>query len=250
MSAQKTFRFPRQALAMTLAILVCVGCGDDNGPDDEATGTLLEGSVTDVQAQVVSGAFAALASTEGVTVSIGSKSTETDVNGNFRLRDFGIGTQDVLFFHNDGSGSFVLTDVERGDEYDFQFSISGGQVSSQHTGTWVGEGGSTDPSSQGLVTITMIIAQNGNSLTGTASIAAHDTTSWHVSGTENGHAVEGMFTVTTSTSLCASDGDFEGTFEADTLSATFDEVRPDDWTAEQEAECGPVESGIFTLIKQ
>jgi hypothetical protein len=59
-----------------------------------------------------------------------------------------------------------------------------------------------------------------------------------------------MFTVTTSTSLCASDGDFEGTFEADTLFATFDEVRPDDWTAEQEAECGPVESGVLTLIKQ
>jgi hypothetical protein len=249
MSAQKTFRTYHQALALLLAVLLCVGCGDDNGPDEEQTGTLLEGSVTDVQAQVVQGGFA-LASTEGVTVSIGTKSTETDVNGNFRLRDFGIGTQDVLFFHDDGSGAFVLTEVERGDEYEFQFSISGGQVSSQHTGTWVGEGGSTDPSSQGLVTITMIIAQNGNSLTGTASIAAHDTTSWHVSGTENGHAVEGMFTVTTSTSLCASDGDFEGTFEADTLFATFDEVRPDDWTAEQETECGPVESGVLTLIKQ
>lgn len=249
MSAQKTFRTYHQAPALLLAVLLCVGCGDDNGPDEEQTGTLLEGSVTDVQAQVVQGGFA-LASTEGVTVSIGTKSTETDVNGNFRLRDFGIGTQDVLFFHDDGSGAFVLTEVERGDEYEFQFSISGGQVSSQHTGTWVGEGGSTDPSSQGLVTITMIIAQNGNSLTGTASIAAHDTTSWHVSGTENGHAVEGMFTVTTSTSLCASDGDFEGTFEADTLFATFDEVRPDDWTAEQEAECGPVESGVLTLIKQ
>jgi hypothetical protein len=249
MSAQKTFRTYHQAPALLLAVLLCVGCGDDNGPDEEQTGTLLEGSVTDVQAQVVQGGFA-LASTEGVTVSIGTKSTETDVNGNFRLRDFGIGTQDVLFFHDDGSGAFVLTEVERGDEYEFQFSISGGQVSSQHTGTWVGEGGSTDPSSQGLVTITMIIAQNGNSLTGTASIAAHDTTSWHVSGTENGHAVEGMFTVTTSTSLCASDGDFEGTFEADTLFATFDEVRPDDWTAEQETECGPVESGVLTLIKQ
>jgi hypothetical protein len=249
MSAQKTFRTYHQAPALLLAVLLCVGCGDDNGPDEEQTGTLLEGSVTDVQAQVVQGGFA-LASTEGVTVSIGTKSTETDVNGNFTLRDFGIGTQDVLFFHDDGSGAFVLTEVERGDEYEFQFSISGGQVSSQHTGTWVGEGGSTDPSSQGLVTITMIIAQNGNSLTGTASIAAHDTTSWHVSGTENGHAVEGMFTVTTSTSLCASDGDFEGTFEADTLFATFDEVRPDDWTAEQETECGPVESGVLTLIKQ
>jgi hypothetical protein len=137
MSAQKTFRTYHQAPALLLAVVLCVGCGDDNGPDEEQTGTLLEGSVTDVQAQVVQGGFA-LASTEGVTVSIGTKSTETDVNGNFTLRDFGIGTQDVLFFHDDGSGAFVLTEVERGDEYEFQFSISGGQVSSQHTGTWVG----------------------------------------------------------------------------------------------------------------
>lgn len=250
MSAQKTFRTYHQAPALLLAVLLCVGCGDDNGPDEEQTGTLLEGSVTDVQAQVVQGGFA-LASTEGVTVSIGTKSTETDVNGNFTLRDFGIGTQDVLFFHDDGSGAFVLTEVERGDEYEFQFSISGGQVSSQHTGTWVGEGGSTDPSSQGLVTITMIIAQNGNALSGTASIPPPDNTSWNISGTETGHVVkDGTFTVTTTNSFCASDGEFDGVFTADTLDATFVEVRGPDWTAEQETECGPVESGSFKLIKQ
>ena len=246
MSAQKTFRIHQRAPAILLALLLCVGCGDDNDPEDESTGTLLEGSVTDVQAKVVRGGFA-LASTEGVTVSIGSKTTQTDVNGNFTLRDFGIGTQDVLFFHDDGSGAFVLTDVERGDEYSFLFSISGGQVSSQHTGTWVGNGGSTDSTSQGLVALTMVIAQNGNDLTGTASIGAPDNTSWNIIGTETGHTATGTLTVTSTNSDCASDGDFEGTFVADTLSGTFVEVHAADGSQDH---CGPNEAGIFNVVKQ
>lgn len=229
--------------ALLLALLVCVGCGDDNGPEDEQTGTTLQGTVTSFQAQVVGGGFG-LASTEGVTVAIGSKSTETDVNGNYLLRDFGIGTQNVLFSRDAGSGTYVLTGIERGDAFLLdQVVVSGGQVSSQHTGTWVGTGGSTDPSSQGQVALTMIIAQNGNALTGTASIPAPDNTSWNITGTETGHAVEGTLTVTSTNSSCASNGDFEGTFVADTLSGTFIEVDPP-------AGCGPPEPGIFTVVKQ
>ncbi|MGB5527971.1 MAG: hypothetical protein WBO43_00970 [Gemmatimonadota bacterium] len=236
---------------LLLALLVCVGCGDDDsGPDDEQTGTVLQGTVIEFQAQVVPGGFA-LAATEGVNVSIGSKSTQTDANGNFTLRDFQVGNQNVDFSLDQDDARLVLTDVEPGDEYDFLFSINGGQVSTQHTGTWVGQGGSSDPGSQGPVTITMIIAQNGNALSGTASIPPPDNTSWNISGTETGFSVDnGTFTVTTTNSFCASDGEFEGTFTADTLVATFDEVRGPDWTAEQEEECGPVESGGFTLIKQ
>jgi len=236
--------------ALLLALLICVGCGDDdNGPDDEQTGTVLQGTVIEFQAQVVPGGFA-LAATEGVNVSIGSKSTQTDAAGNFTLRDFQVGSQNVDFSRDGGGGTLVLADVEPGDEYDFLFSIEGGNVSTQHTGTWVGPGGSTDSTSMGLVEITMIIAQNGNTLTGTASIAEHDTTSWHIAGTENGHNATGTLEVVTSTSICASDGWFQGTFQADTLDATFVEVRPSDWTAEQIAECGPEESGVFTVIKQ
>lgn len=239
-----------RALALLLAGLAgvaCVACGDDdNGPDDEQTGTVLQGTVVEFQAQVVPGGFA-LAATEGVRVEIGSKSTVTDANGDFTLRDFLVGTQNVDFFRDGGGGTLVLTEVEPGDEYDFLFSINGGAVSTQHTGTWVGQGGSSESSP---VTITMIIAQNGNAISGTASIPPPDNTSWNIAGTENGHAVEGTFTVTTTNSFCASDGEFEGTFTADTLVATFDEVRGPDWTAEQEEECGPVESGGFTLIKQ
>jgi hypothetical protein len=248
MDTYRFFRIPGRAAALSLAVLLMSGCGgDDNGPDEEQTGTVLQGTVVEFQAQVVPGDFA-LAANEGVSVSIGSKSTQTDANGNFTLRDFQVGDQSVDFSRDGGGGTLVLTDVEPGDEYDFLFSINGGSVSTQHTGTWVGQGGSDESAA---VTITMIIAQNGNALSGTASIPPPDNTSWNISGTETGHVVkDGTFTVTTTNSFCASDGEFDGVFTADTLDATFVEVRGPDWTAEQETECGPVESGSFKLIKQ
>lgn len=243
MNAKKTSQTHNRAPALLLVLLLCVGCGDDNGPEDEQTGTVLQGTVTSFQAQLVGGGFG-LAANEGVTVAIGSKSTETDANGDFTLRDFAIGTQNLLFARDGGGGTLVLTDVGRGDEYDFQFSISGGDVSTQHTGTWVGTGGSTDSTSQGQVALTMIIAQNGNALTGTASIdAGVDTTSWNISGTETGHTATGLLTVTTTNSECAASGDFEGTFAGDTLSGTFIEVDPP-------AGCGEPEPGIFNVVKQ
>ena len=104
----------RRAPALLLAVLVCFACGDDdNGPDDEQTGTVLQGTVVEFQAQVVPGAFA-LAANEGVNVSIGSRSTQTDANGNFTLRDFAVGNQDVDFSRDGGGGTLVLTDVESG----------------------------------------------------------------------------------------------------------------------------------------
>lgn len=235
---------------LLLALVSAYGCGDDdNGPEEQQTGTVLQGTVTSFQAHVVPSGFA-LAATEGVRVEIGSKSTVTDAEGNFVVRDFPISTQDVDFSRDGAGGTLVLYDVEPGDEYEFLFSINGGQVSTQHTGTWVGSGGSTDPGSQGPVALTMIIAQNGNALSGTASIPPPDNTSWNISGTENGYSVKGAFTVTTTNSECASDGEFTGVFSAGTLDATFTEVRGPDWTDEQEAACGPVESGVFTVVKQ
>ena len=243
MEMQKAFRNRRRALAIPLAFLVFVGCGDDNGPEDEQTGTTLQGTVTAFQAQVVAGGFE-LAATEGVVVSIGSRSTETDANGSFTLRDFAVGTQNVLFSRDGGSGTYVLSEIERGDSFLLdQVEVSGGQVSTQHTGTWIGTGGSTDPGSQGQVALTMIISQNGNALTGTASIGEPDNSSWNISGTETGHSVDGILTVTSTNSQCAAAGDFEGTFVADTLSGTFIEVDPP-------AGCGTPEPGIFRVVKQ
>jgi hypothetical protein len=242
MDTQKTLRIPRRAAAFTLALALCVGCGDDNGPEEEQTGTSIQGTVTAFQAQVVNGGFA-LASIEGVTVTIGSKSTETDGNGDYLLRDFPIGTQNVQFSRDGGTGILVLSEIERGDAFAFEVEVNGGQVSTQHTGTWVGTGGSTDPGSQGQVALTMIIAQNGNALTGTASIGDPDNTSWNISGTETGHSADGHLTVTSTNSQCAAGGDFEGTFVADTLSGTFIEVDPP-------AGCGTPEPGSFRVVKQ
>lgn len=243
METQKVRRIRCRALALPLALLLWSGCGDDNGPDDEQTGTTLQGTVTAFQAQIVAGGFA-LAATEGVLVSIGSQSTETDANGGFTLRNFGVGTQNVLFTRDGGGGTYVLSEIERGDAFALdQVEISGGQVSTQHTGTWVGTGGSTDPGSHGQVALTMIIAQNGNALTGTASIGEPDNSSWNISGTETGHTANGHLTVTSTNSECASDGDFTGTFVADTLSGTFIEVDPP-------AGCGTPEPGIFRVVKQ
>lgn len=243
METQKACRIRCRALTFPLALLVVFGCGDDNGPDDEQTGTTLQGTVTAFQAQIVAGGFA-LAATEGVLVSIGSKSTETDANGGFTLRDFGVGTQNVLFSRDGGSGTYVLSEIERGDIFLLdQIQYSGGQITTQHTGTWVGTGGSTEPGSQGQVALTMIISQNGNALTGTASIGEPDNTSWNISGTETGHAVDGVLTVTSTNSQCAAAADIEGTFVADTLSGTFIEVDPP-------AGCGTPEPGIFRVVKQ
>jgi hypothetical protein len=237
-------RSRRGALVLVFSLVAWYGCGDDDsGPQDEQTGTTLQGTVTVFQAQVVRGGFE-LAATEGVTVAIGSKSTQTDADGRFALQDFGIGTQNLLFSRDAGTGTYVMSEIERGDAFVLdQIQISAGQVSTQHTGTWVGTGGSTDPGSQGQMALTMIITQNGNSLSGTASIGAPDNTSWNISGTETGHTADGSFTVTSTNSECASDGDFTGTFVADTLSGSFIEVDPP-------AGCGPPEPGIFRVVKQ
>lgn len=244
MYRQQTGRKSGGAFSVLLALVIGSGCGgDDNGPEEDQTGTTLEGTVTAFQAQVVGGGFA-LASTEGVTVAIGSKSTQTDASGDFILRDFGIGTQNVVFSRDQSSGTYVLAEIDRGDSFLLDLiQYSGGQISTQHTGTWVGTGGSTDPGSQGQIALTMIIAQNGNSIAGTASIGEPDNTSWNITGTETGHSVDGAMTVTSTNSECASGGTFTGTFVADTLSGTFIEVNPP-------AGCGPPEPGIFRVVKQ
>ncbi len=89
----------------------------------------------------------------------------------------------------------------------------------------------------------MILEQNGNSLTGTASVGSPDDSAWHISGTETGHSVDGSLMLVSSNSPCATGVTFEGTFVADTLSGTFIEVDPP-------AGCGTPEPGIFRVVKQ
>ena len=59
METYRFFRIPGRAVAITMAVILMSGCGDDdNGPDDEQTGTVLQGTVIEFQAQIVPGGFA------------------------------------------------------------------------------------------------------------------------------------------------------------------------------------------------
>jgi hypothetical protein len=185
----------------------------------------------------------------GVTVAIGSKTAETDATGSFSLLNIPTGDQVVTFSKDDAIGTYFLADVEPGETFLLdEIQYSGGNVATKHTGTWVGTGGSTDPGSQGQIALTMIIAQNGNAISGTASVEPPDNSVWNiVDATETGHSVSGRMEVVSSDSDCASGGTFEGTFVANTLEGTFDEVHPDDGSLDH---CGPNEHGTFRVEKQ
>jgi hypothetical protein len=231
------------ALVVLISCLVWSACGDDvAGP--EGTGATLHGTVTTFEAQVIAGGFA-LAGIGGVTVAIGSNSTETDANGDFTLRDMPLGNQDVLFSRDGTSGVYGLNGIDRGESFTIdQIQFIGGEITSAHTGTWVGTGGSTDSTSVGQIALTMILEKNGNAMTGTADVVGvRDATVWSISGSETGHSVDGSLTVVSTNSECGSGGAFQGTFVADTLSGTFVEVNPP-------AGCGPPENGTFRVVKQ
>ncbi len=243
------------ALVILCSLLLLYGCGDDGtGTDEEQTGATLQGTVTVFDATSSAVLFAGMGSAQvpGVRVSIGTKETETDANGDFVIRDIPLGDRVVSFSQEDAvgfsqstaAGTYFLTGIVAGATFTLdQVQVNGALVSTAHTGTWVGTGGSTDPGSQGQIALTMILEENGNSLTGTASVGSPDNSVWSVSGKETGTAVDGELTVVSSNSSCASGVSFEGTFSADTLSGTFVEVNPP-------AGCGSPESGTFRVVKQ
>ena len=121
--------------------------------------------------------------------------------------------------------------------------VASGLVKTSHTGTWVGTAGSTQAGSKGQIAFTLIIAANGNALSGTGSIEVQDTSYWAMSGTETGRKVVGTIKLIDSNSSCATDAKFDGTFSADTLGGTFVEMSPP-------TGCGSAESGTFRVVKQ
>jgi hypothetical protein len=229
-------------------LLIFHGCDDNGtGPDEEdPTGATLQGTVTVFDASVSAvgpGRHRPLL-TPGVLVSIGTLETESDTSGAFVLHDIPLGDQVVSFSKEGAVGNYTLSGIVRGATFNLdQIQYRSGEVSTAHTGTWVGTGGSTGPGGQGQIALTMILAANGNSLTGTASIGSPDNTIWSISGTENGTSVDGELTVVSTNSACAAGADFTGVFSDDTLSGTFVEVNPP-------AGCGPPESGTFRVVKQ
>jgi hypothetical protein len=241
---------------LTLLCIAFSGCGDDGAGPEEKTGATLEGRILTMGAP---GPLADLSSpseskdpilqiyaepVNNVTVSIGKKSTKTDGSGSFVLRDIPLGNQVVGFSGSGITASYNLNGVAQGTVFSLNgIQISVNSVRTEHTGTWVGTAGSSESSSQGQVAFTLIISANGNALTGTGSVVPPDNSIWTMSGIETGKKVEGIMTLVSSNSSCATGGTLTGTFSADTLSGTFLEVNPP-------AGCGAPESGTFRVVKQ
>ena len=242
---------------VVISILVCSGCGDGGtGAEEEQTGATLQGQIIllgasasqDEDPRLAGSAdpilYLAFAPTDGVDVTIGKKSTKTDGNGSFILRNIPLGDQTVIFSGSGITGFYALNGIVEGATFDLNgIQLSPGTVKTKHTGSWVGTAGSTDPGSQGQIAFTLIIEANGNSLSGTGSLGAPDNSVWSMSGTETGKSVDGAMTLVSTNSSCATGATFTGTFSADTLSGTFVEVDPP-------AGCGSPESGIFRVVKQ
>lgn len=242
---------------VVLSFLVCAGCGDGGtSAEDDQTEATLEGQVilmgvqggADLGLTMVGShdpkTQISLAPTNDVKVSIGNKSTKTGANGTFVLRNIPLGNQTVVFSGSGITGSYSLNGIVGGASFSLNgIQISSNTVKTEHTGTWIGTAGSTEPGSQGQIAFTLVISVNGNSLTGTGSVAPPDNSQWSMSGTETGKKVDGQMTLVSSNSSCATGGTFTGTFVADTLGGTFLEVNPP-------AGCGAPESGTFRVVKQ
>ena len=238
MSASRNDAKATISTLFALGILLGWGCGSDGtGPkeEEELTGASLQGQVVLLGTSVQTG---------GVDVSIGDKSTQTGGDGSFSLNHIPLGNQAVTFTGSGTAGSYFLSGIESGSTFFLnEIQVGSGQVKTQHTGTWVGTAGSTEPGSQGQIAFTLTIQANGNALTGSASVPAPDNSVWSMSGKETGTTVDGEMSLVSSDSGCATGATFTGSFAADTLSGTFLEVSPP-------AGCGTPESGTFRVVKQ
>jgi len=257
METPKCSRMRSWAGFVVISILVCSGCGDGGtGSEEEQTGATLQGQIIllgaaasqDEESKLAGSAdptlYLAFAPTSGVDVAIGKKSTKTDGNGSFILRNIPLGDQTVIFSGSGVTGSYALNGIVEGATFDLNsVQVNSGQVKTEHTGSWVGTAGSTESGSQGQIAFTLIIEANGNSLSGSGSVEAPDNSVWSMSGTETGKKVDGAMTLVSSNSSCATGATFTGTFSADTLSGTFTEVNPP-------TGCGSPESGVFSVVKQ
>ena len=246
MSTSNRDRSRYGVLLLAFCLSLSAACGDDDsGPDEGQTGASLQGTVVafDAGQATVLPAYLAAVGTPGVTVAIGSKSTETDAEGNFSLNHIAVGDQTVAFSLGDATGPYLMRDIDPGETFFLdQIQYSGGLVSTKHTGTWVGTADSNDPDSQALITVEMVLNASGNTLTGSAT-AEPEANVYTVDGTETGFAVDGSLNLVSSASECSADMDFWGTFVADTLTGTFTELDPP-------SDCGPPETGTFRVVKQ
>lgn len=245
------------SVAITLLLtLLGSGCGDDGTGVEDQTGAMLQGQIVVMDlagaadpglqpdGRTAGSLLALSAPTSDVSVTIGGKSTRSDASGSFVVNNIPLGDQIVVFSGSGITGSYNLKDIVEKEVYALNgVKVNGSVVKTDHTGTWVGTAGSSQAGSQGQIAFTLVIAANGNALSGTAKVEVQDTSHWSMSGTETGKKVDGAMTLVSSNSSCATGGTFTGTFSADTLSGTFVEVNPP-------AGCGTPENGTFRVVKQ
>jgi hypothetical protein len=211
-------------------------CSDGGtGTEEDKTGAVLMGQVVRLGGSDETG---------NIKIAIGKKSTRTKGDGTFSITDIPVGANRVTFSGSGITGPYDLTGIELGTVVTLEETqVAPGQVTTKHTGTWVGTAGSTDPGSQGQFTFTMIIEASGNAITGTGQLAPPDSSTWEIEGKETGTTVSGEMKLLFSYSECATGGEFTGAFVGDTLSGTFIEVSPPEG-------CGTPESGTFKVVKQ
>lgn len=257
MSGPRRFREAGGLGLLVILSISITGCGDGGtGSQEEETGATLQGQIVlmgvagpgqdlvapaSLQDPIT---YLAAAPTSNVSVTVGEKSTKTDGSGSFVVNDIPLGDPTVVFSGSGIVGSYSLNGVAEGSLFVLNgIQVTGQLVKTEHTGTWVGTAGSSEPGSQGQIAFTLTIAANGNLLTGTGSVEAPDNSQWTMAGTETGKKVEGVMALVSSNSSCATGATFTGDFKADTLEGTFVEVNPP-------AGCGAPESGTFRVVKQ
>lgn len=158
----------------------------------------------------------AYAAVSGVTVSVGGQSDTTDSSGSFTVSNISTGDQTVTFTSGSSSETYSLNDVDSGETFTLNnISVSSGQVTTEHTGTWTG----TITFSDGTETLTMTISANGNSVSGTMTTSERTEVTY--TGTENGSSMDGTYIVVSDPDGCAGEeGTFSGTFSGTTFSGS------------------------------
>lgn len=233
----KTFTF----MVVWLLVCSCGGDGGDSSSNSVGTGSTLHGNIKSVAVPSIQ-----IAEVGGLTISIGDLVATTDEEGNFMIENIPTGDQTVQFEGKGISAFYDLIDIEEKQSFVLRdVEIDGDQVLTEHTGTWTGTAGSTDPGgSDGQIAFTMEIEANGNEIKGTGMlVGSPDNSIWSVEGTETGIKIKGRFELESSASECATGATFEGIFDGNTIDGSFTEMDPPDG-------CGDPESGTFTLEKE
>lgn len=208
-------------LGSGLYLLGCGGSGSRGGSGSATlTGTVntftaaLETEKKTMFAQIMDFIFSkAYAAASGVTVSVGGQSATTDLSGSFTINNISSGDQTVTFTSGSSGETYSLKDVDAEETFTLNdISVSSGQVTTEHTGTWTGTIEADDPG-DALWAMTLTIGANGNSLSGTMTTGG-ETGSF--SGTETGTSLDATYTL--SDGSCTLSGPLTGTFSGTTLS--------------------------------